>query len=65
MNRNRTDEAAHNAETICKRESKKSIKYDKKCSMRKTVEPSPKMSQPSLERPKSGKWAFFTSLSFV
>lgn len=67
MNRNRTDEAAHNAGTICKRETKKSIKYDKKCRMRKTVEPSPnpKMNQPGPERPKSGKWAFFTSLSFA
>ncbi len=65
MNRNRTDEAAHNAETICKRETKKSIKYDKKYRMRKTVEPSPKMSQPGLERPKSGKWAFFISPSFA
>ena len=43
----------------------KSIKYDKKCRMRKTVEPSPKMSQTGLERQKSGKWAFFTSLSFA
>lgn len=65
MNRNRTDEAAHNAGTICKRETKKSIKYDKKCRMRKTVEPSPKMNQPDLERPKSGKWAFFAPLRFA
>ena len=65
MNRNRTDEAAHNAGTICKRETEKSIKYDKKCRMRKTVEPSPKMSQTGLERQKSGKWAFFTYLSFA
>ena len=42
-----------------------SIKYDKKCRMRKTVEPSPKMSQTGLERQKSGKWAFFASLSFA
>ena len=64
MNRNRTDEAAHNAGTICKRETEKSIKYDKKCRMRKTVEPSPKMSQTGLERQKSGKWAFFRSPKF-
>ena len=50
MNRNRTE---------------KSIKYDKKFRMRKTVETSPKMSQTGLERQKSGKWAFFTSLSFA
>lgn len=68
MNRNRTDEAAHNAGTICKRckrETEKSIKYDKKCKLCRTAEPSPKMSQTGLERQKSGKWAFFASLSFA
>ena len=65
MNYKRTDEAAHNTGSICKRETKKTIKYDKKCRMCRTVEPSPKTSQPRLERQKSGKWAFFTSLSFA
>lgn len=51
--------------TNCKRETKKTIKYDKKCRMRRTVEPSLKMSQPGLKRQKSGKWVFFTSLSFA
>lgn len=65
MNSNRTDEAAHNAGTICKRETEKSIKYDKKCRMRRTAELSPKMSQLRLERQKSGKWVFFAPLSFA
>lgn len=65
MNRNRTDEAAHNVGIICKHETKKTIKYDKKCSMRRTVESNPKMSQPGLELPKSGKWAFFAPLCFA
>ena len=33
--------------------------------MCRTAELSPKMSQLRLERQKSGKWAFFTSLSFA
>lgn len=65
MNHNRTDATAHNTGSICKHETNKTIKYDKKCRMRKTVEPSPKMSQTGLERQKSGKWAFFASLSFA
>lgn len=59
MNHNRTDSAAHNTGSICKRETNKTIKYDKKCRMRRTVKPSQKMSQPRLKRQKSGKWAFF------
>ena len=59
MNRNRTDEAAHNAGTICKRETEKSIKYDKKCRMRKTVEPSPKNEPDGSGTPKIREMGFF------
>lgn len=59
------DTAAHNTGSMCKRETNKTIKYDKKCRLRRTVELSLKMSQPRLKRQKSGKWAFFTSLSFA
>ena len=52
-------------QSVSARQINKTIKYDKKCRMRRTVEPSLKMSQPRLKRQKSGKWAFFTSLSFV
>lgn len=65
MNYKQTDEAAHNTGSIFKRETNKTIKYDKKCRMRRTVEPSLKMSQPGLKRQKSGKWAFFAPLSFA
>lgn len=58
MNHNRTDSAAHNTGSICKRETNKTIKYDKKCRLRRTVELSQKMSQPRLRRQKSGKWFF-------
>ena len=65
MNRNRTDATAHNTGSICKHETNKTIKYDKNCRMCRTAELSLKMSQLRLERQKSGKWAFFTSLSFA
>ena len=68
MNYKQTDEAAHNTGSIFKRETNKTIKtikYDKKCRMRRAVEPSLKMSQPGLKRQKSGKWAFFTPPSFA
>ena len=58
MNHNRTDSAAHNTGSICKRETNKTIKYDKKCRLCRTVELSQKMSQPRLRRQKSGKWVF-------
>lgn len=59
MNHNRTDSAAHNTGSICKRETNKTIKYDKKCRLRRTVELSQKMSKPRLRRQKSGKWVFY------
>ena len=59
MNHNRTDSAAHNTGSICKRETNKTIKYDKKCRLRRTVELSQKMSQPRLRRQKSGKCFFY------
>lgn len=58
MHCKRTDAAAHNAGTICKRETKKTIKYDKKCRMCRTVKPSPKMSQLGLERKNPGNGHF-------
>lgn len=63
MNHNRTDSAAHNTGSICKRETNKTIKYDKKCRLRRTVELGQKMSQPRLRRQNPGN-RFFHSPKF-
>ena len=59
MNHNRTDSAAHNTGSICKRETNKTIKYDKKCRLRRTVELSPKNEPAGAETPKIRKMGFF------